>query len=105
MLLATINASIVLISLPAIFRGIHLDPLEPGNVSYLLWMIMGFLVVSAVLVVLLGRLRDISGRGQMHNLRFLVFAPAVVAPVLAPLAQGAGGFVVDVVPGLEGAGR
>ena len=50
MLLATINSSIVLISLPAIFRGIHLDPLEPGNVSYLLWMIMGFLVVSAVLV-------------------------------------------------------
>ena len=74
MLLATINASIVLISLPAIFRGIHLDPLESGNVSYLLWMIMGFLVVSAVLVVLLGRLGDIYGRVRTYNLGFLVSA-------------------------------
>lgn len=51
MLLATINSSIVIISLPAIFNGIGLDPLAPGNVSYLLWMLMGFLLVSAVLVV------------------------------------------------------
>ena len=50
-LLASINASIVLISLPAIFRGIGLDPLAPGNISYLLWMLMGYLVVTAVLVV------------------------------------------------------
>ena len=55
-LLATINASIVLISLPAIFRGIGLNPLAPGNVSYLLWMLMGYLVVTAVLVVPFGRL-------------------------------------------------
>src|ERR1044072_8751964 len=55
--LATINASIVLISLPAIFRGIGLNPLAPGNVSYLLWMVMGYLVVRAVLVVPFGRLR------------------------------------------------
>src|SRR6188508_3607140 len=85
MLLATINASIVLISLPAIFRGIHLDPLEPGNVSYLLWMIMGFLVVSAVLVVLLGRLGDIYGRVRMYNLGFLVFAVSSVALSFDPL--------------------
>ncbi len=56
MLAATVNASIVIIALPAIFRGIHLNPLTPGNVSYLLWMLMGYLVVSAVLVVTLGRL-------------------------------------------------
>jgi hypothetical protein len=55
-LLATINASIVLISLPAIFNGIALDPLTPGNVGYLLWMLMGYLLVSAVMVVTLGRL-------------------------------------------------
>ena len=57
MLSATVNASIVIISLPAIFRGIKLDPLTPGNVSYLLWMLMGYLVVSAVLVVTLGPTR------------------------------------------------
>jgi hypothetical protein len=61
-LLATINASIVLISLPAIFRGIGLNPLAPGNVSYLLWMLMGYLVVTAVLVVPFGRLGDMLGR-------------------------------------------
>ncbi|MDQ1531403.1 MAG: hypothetical protein QOE37_1508, partial [Microbacteriaceae bacterium] len=51
MLMATINSSIVLISLPAIFKGIKLDPLDPGNTSYLLWMLMGFMLVTAVLVV------------------------------------------------------
>src|SRR6476620_2946756 len=61
-LLATINASIVLISLPAIFRGIGLNPLAPGNVSYLLWMLMGYLVVTAVLVVPFGRLGEMRGR-------------------------------------------
>ena len=106
MLLATINASIVLISLPAIFRGIHLDPLKPGNVSYLLWMIMGFLVVSAVLVVLLGRLGDIYGRVRMYNLGFLVFALSSVALSLDPLDQGAGAMWLigfRVVQGVGGA--
>ena len=73
MLIATINASIVIISLPAIFRGIKLDPLAPGNVSYLLWMLMGFLLVSAVLVVTLGRLGDMYGRVKLYNLGFVVF--------------------------------
>jgi MFS family permease len=77
-LIGTINASIVIISLPAIFRGIHLDPLAPGNVGYLLWMIMGFLVVSAVLVVTLGRLGDIYGRVKVYNLGFVVFLAASV---------------------------
>ncbi|WP_236792099.1 MFS transporter [Amycolatopsis sp. GM8] len=74
MLMATINSSIVLIALPDIFRGIHINPLEPGNTSYLLWMIMGFLVVTAVLVVGFGRLGDMFGRVRMYNLGFAVFA-------------------------------
>ncbi len=72
-LIVTIDGSIVLISLPDIFRGIHLDPLTPGNTSYLLWMIMGFLISTAVLVVSLGRLGDIYGRVRTYNLGFLVF--------------------------------
>src|SRR5947207_9184604 len=52
--MATLDSSIVIISLPAIFRGIHLDPLEPSNISYLLWMLMGYLVCTAVLVVTFG---------------------------------------------------
>jgi|ERR1017187_6937645 MFS family permease len=62
MLMATINQSIVLIALPDVFHGIGLNPLSPGNTSYLLWMFMGFLVVSAVLVVSFGRLGDMFGR-------------------------------------------
>ena len=72
-LIATINASILLISLPNIFRGIHLNPLLPSNTNYLLWLILGFLVVTAVLVVSLGRLGDIYGRARTFNLGFAVF--------------------------------
>ncbi len=73
MLIATINSSIVLIALPDIFKGINLNPLEPSNTSYLLWMMMGFLVVTAVLVVSFGRLGDMYGRARMYNMGFAVF--------------------------------
>ncbi len=90
MLIATINASIVIISLPAIFNGIELDPLAPGNVSYLLWMLMGFLLVSAVLVVTLGRLGDMYGRVKLYNLGFVVFTLSSIALSLDPLKHGSG---------------
>jgi MFS family permease len=72
-LMVTINQSILLISLPALFRGIKLNPLVPSNTSYFLWVFMGFLVVTAVLVVSLGRVGDIYGRVKMYNLGFAVF--------------------------------
>ena len=72
-LMATINASIVLIALPDIFRGIHLNPLAPSNTPYFLWLLMGYMVVTAVLVVTLGRIGDMYGRVRMYNLGFLVF--------------------------------
>ncbi|GAA2973778.1 drug resistance transporter, EmrB/QacA subfamily [Actinokineospora diospyrosa] len=78
MLLATINSSIVLIALPDIFAGIGIDPLEPANTGYLLWMIMGFLVVTAVLVVGFGRLGDMYGRARMYTLGFAVFTVSSV---------------------------
>ncbi|MFE9469927.1 MFS transporter [Streptomyces griseofuscus] len=84
------DASIVIISLPAIFRGIGLDPLAAGNIGYLLWMILGYLLVSAVLVVVLGRLGDMFGRVRIYNLGFLVFALASIALSLDPLRAGAG---------------
>jgi MFS family permease len=79
MLAATVNASIVIIALPAIFRGIHLNPLQASNISYLLWMLMGYLVVSAVLVVTLGRLGDIYGRVKMYNAGFAIFGLGALA--------------------------
>jgi MFS family permease len=72
-LIATIDVSVVLIALPNIFRGIHIDPLRPGNTTYLLWLLMGFMIVTAVLVVSLGRLGDIFGRVRIYNLGFVVF--------------------------------
>ena len=72
--MATINASIMLIALPDIFRGIGVNPLQPGNTSLLLWMIMGYLVVTAVLVVSFGRLGDMFGRVRIYNLGFAVFS-------------------------------
>ncbi len=72
-LMATIDTSIVLIALPDIFKGIHIDPLLPGNTFYLLWMILGFMIVTSVLVVSLGRLGDMLGRVRMYNLGFVVY--------------------------------
>ena len=106
MLMATINSSIVLISLPAIFRGIHLDPLQPGNVGYLLWMLMGYLVASAVLVVAFGRLGDLYGRVRMYNGGFLIFTLASVALALTPVGGTAGArwlIGMRVVQGVGGA--
>ncbi len=90
MLAATVNASIVIIALPAIFRGIKLNPLQASNISYLLWMLMGYLVVSAVLVVTLGRLGDIYGRVRMYNAGFAIFGLAALALPFDPFT-GPGG--------------
>jgi MFS family permease len=90
MLLATINSSIVLIALPDIFRGIHINPLAPGNTNYLLWMILSFLVVTAVLVVSLGRLGDMYGRVRIYNLGFAVFTVFSILLAATPLSGSAG---------------
>jgi MFS family permease len=90
MLMATIDGSIVIIAMPAIFRGIHLSPLAPGNITYLLWMIMGYLLVQAVLVVTLGRLGDMFGRVKIYNLGFVVFTLASIALSLDPFTGGHG---------------
>jgi MFS family permease len=89
-LLATINSSIVLISLPAIFKGIGLNPLEPGNVSYLLWMLMGYMLVTAVLVVTLGRLGDMFGRVKIYNAGFAIFTITSIILSLDPFDGGGG---------------
>jgi len=78
-LMATINSSILLIALPDIFRGIKMDPLAPGNTSYFLWIMMGFMLVTSVLVVSLGRIGDMYGRVKMYNLGFAIFTVFSIA--------------------------
>ncbi|MBF6061155.1 MFS transporter [Nocardia terpenica] len=106
MLMVTINSSIVIISLPAIFRGIDLNPLSPGNVSYLLWLLMGFLLTSAVLVVMFGRLGDMYGRVRIYNYGFVVFTVSAIALSFDPLSHGGGAIWLigwRVVQGVGGA--
>ncbi len=106
MLLATVNSSIVLISLPAIFRGIGLNPLQPANVSYLLWLLMGYMVATAVLVVLFGRLGDMFGRVRIYNLGFVVFTLCAIALSFQPFDLDAGAWWLigwRVVQGVGGA--
>jgi MFS family permease len=88
--MATLDGSIVIIALPAIFRGIHLDPLAPGNISYLLWMIMGYRLVQAVLVVTVGRLGDMFGRVRIYNAGFAVFTVASILLSFDPFEGGHG---------------
>jgi MFS family permease len=86
----------MLIAMPDIFRGIKLNPLAPGNTFYLLWMILGFLIVSSVLVVSLGRLGDMYGRVKMYNLGFVVYTLASLVLTLDPL-KGASGAIWLIV--------
>jgi EmrB/QacA subfamily drug resistance transporter len=90
MFMATVDGSIVIIALPAIFRGIHLDPLAAGNISYLLWMIMGYRLVQAVLVVTVGRLGDMFGRVKIYNAGFVVFTVASILLSFDPFEGGHG---------------
>jgi MFS family permease len=103
-LMATINGSIVIISLPAIFRGIGIDPLQEGNVGFLLWMIMGFLLASAVLVVTFGRLGDMFGRVRIYSLGFVVFTVASLALGLVPLSGSGGALWLILFRILQGVG-
>ncbi len=90
MFMAALDGSIVIIALPAIFRGIGLDPLAPGSIFYLLWMIMGYRLVQAVLVVSLGRLGDMYGRVRIYNAGFVVFTLASILLSFDPFHGGAG---------------
>ena len=83
-LMAMINSSIILISLPDIFKGIGINPLSPGNIGYLLWSLMGYMLVTAVFVVSLGKLGDIRGRVKIYNLGFAIFTIASIILAFNP---------------------
>ena len=103
-LMATIDGSITLIALPDIFRGVGIDPLQSGNTFYLLWMILGFLVVTSVLVVTFGRLGDIYGRVRTYNLGFAVFTFFSLALSVTWLTGHAGGLWLIVMRIFQGVG-
>src|SRR5436190_11948860 len=105
-LLATLDASITPIAMPHIFRGIHLDPLVPSNSFYLLWMILGYLVVTSVLIVSLGRLGDMFGRVRIYNLGFVIYTAASLVLTVDWMTGRAGAdylIVFRIVQGIGGA--
>ncbi len=103
-LLATLDGSITLIAMPDIFRGIHLDPLLPANSFYLLWMILGFLVVSSVLIVSLGRMGDMFGRVRMYNLGFVIYTAASLVLTVDWMTGRAGATYLIVFRVVQGVG-
>jgi MFS family permease len=103
-LLATLDGSIVIIAMPDIFRGIHLDPLQSGNSFYLLWMILGYLIVSSVLIVSLGRLGDMFGRVKLYNLGFVIYTVASLFLTIDWLTGQAGATYLVVFRLVQGVG-
>jgi MFS family permease len=103
-LMASIDGSIMLIALPDIFRGIHLDPLQAGNSFYLLWMILSFLIVTSVLVLSLGRLGDIYGRVRVYNLGFAIFTLFSLLLSITWMSGAAAGIWLIVIRIFQGVG-
>ena len=95
-LMATVNATSILIAMPVIFRGIDINPLDPANFSYLLWLLMGYMVVSAVLVVTAGRLGDMFGRTRVYNIGFAIFTVAAIGLSLV-WSKGSAGAIELIV--------
>jgi MFS family permease len=89
-LMASLNASIVLIALPTIFNGIRINPLTPGNTSFLLWILMGYMVITSTLLVTVGRISDMFGRVKMYNIGFAVFTVGSVLLFFTPSTGTAG---------------
>jgi len=103
-LMAAIDGSALIIALPAIFRGIHLNPLDPANFSYLLWVLMGYMLVVAVLVVTVGRLGDIFGRVRTYNLGFVIFTVASAFLAFEPWHGSVGALAFIIVRMVQGVG-
>src|SRR5436305_10644334 len=105
-LLATLDVSSTITAMPAIFRGIHVDPPVPANSFYLLWMILGYMIVGSVLIVSLGRLGDIFGRVRIYNLGFVIYTAASLLLTVDWLTGPAGAdylIVLRIVQGIGGA--
>jgi EmrB/QacA subfamily drug resistance transporter len=103
-LMASIDTSIVLISLPAIFNGIHINPLAPGETGYFLWLLLGYMVVTATLLVTFGRISDIFGRVRLYNLGFLIFAIGSILLWLTPGTGNTGAVELIVFRLIQGIG-
>ena len=102
--MASIDASIVLISLPAIFKGIQINPLAPGETNYFLWILLGYMMVTATLLVTFGRISDMYGRVQFYNIGFAIFAVGSILLWLTPSTGNAGALELILFRFVQGIG-
>ncbi|HWQ71256.1 MAG TPA: MFS transporter [Desulfitobacteriaceae bacterium] len=102
--MATLNANIIMISLPAVFRGIQIDPMAPGGTAYLLWLMMGYSVVTATLLVSFGRISDIFGRARLYNLGFAIFTVASILLAITPGTGNTGAIELIIFRIMQGVG-
>src|SRR5579884_178193 len=103
-LMASVNGSIILISLPAIFNGIQIQPLAPGETNYFLWLLLGYMVVTATLLVTFGRISDMFGRVKLYNLGFLIFAIGSILLWLTPGTGNTGAMELIIFRLIQGVG-
>jgi EmrB/QacA subfamily drug resistance transporter len=103
-MMATIDASIVLIALPAIFKGIGINPLAPGESSYFLWLLLGYMVVTATLLVTFGRISDMFGRVRLYNLGFAIFTVGSILLAFTPGTGNAGALELIIFRLIQGVG-
>ncbi|MCL2775055.1 MAG: MFS transporter [Oscillospiraceae bacterium] len=103
-LMASINGNIILISLPAIFRGMNVNPLSTDGSTYMLWMLMGYTVITATLLVSLGKLSDMFGRVRLYNLGFAIFTISSILLYFTPSAGGNGLTVMIIFRMIQGVG-
>src|SRR3954447_18144856 len=99
-----LNSSIVLISLPAIFRGLNVNPLDPAESGYLLWMLLGYMVITATLLVTLGRLSDMWGRVRLYNIGFVIFTVGSILLFLTPSSGNEGALEMIIFRLVQGVG-
>jgi EmrB/QacA subfamily drug resistance transporter len=102
MLMASIDMTIVLIAMPSIFRGIQIDPFT--SFQYLLWIMFGYSIVTATLLVTFGRLSDIYGRVKLYNLGFAIFTVGSILLFLTPNTGDAGAIELIAFRIVQGVG-
>src|SRR5438445_5441563 len=103
-LMASIDASIVLISLPVIFKGIQINPLAPGETPYFLWLLLGYMVVTATLLVAFGRISDMFGRVRLYNLGFAIFTFGSLLLSITPSMGNTGALELIIFRLVQGIG-
>ncbi len=77
-LLSTMNITMVIVAMPAIFNAFQFSTGAPDAISYIIWLITGYLIVTATMVVTFGKLSDMLGRVKLYNVGFVIFTIASV---------------------------